>query len=80
MKHLALLTDPNKHLFVQEQDGNLTAMICPFNEKPCGYQCPHCGRIEEYGPCLGPGYFIDLSCGGHTTRLEARFHKELRQN
>jgi hypothetical protein len=49
-------------------------MMCPYSGKPCGEQCPLFGQIMEYGPVMGPGYFIDLRCGAGV-RIESQHNR-----
>lgn len=71
MKFQSIRIDADNNLLVEENNGSLTRLICPYSGKPCGFSCPHCGRPADYGPLTGPGYYLDLHCASRTTRIEA---------
>ncbi len=77
MRVLAIILEPQtKTIALQEADGTVTSLVCPFSGNACGYNCPLCGRVTSHGPCSGPGFFLDLSCGAGK-RIEAKHNQHV---
>ena len=74
MKHFSMVISDSGEFYIQKSNGALIQMMCPYSGKPCGEHCPLFGQIMEYGPVMGPGYFIDLRCGAGV-RIESQHNR-----